>query len=95
MTPEVLDELAAKAEAATPGPWVYDGARSVLVPEEYRDPTTGRRDGVHWKPNAAHIAAFDPPTVLALIAEVRRLQAELARERFGALVALHPPVVLL
>jgi cell division protein FtsB len=84
MTDLDLDALAAVAEAATPGPWDEwhsdDGRVEVYVPNgtmstetvlcnvDYDDcPECGRPSPA----DAAHIAAFDPPTVLALIAEVR------------------------
>lgn len=84
-----LDSLAAVAEASTPGPWqvldsihgdpiVHQVGRGFLsgggVATAFHNEDYGRAD-------AAHIATFDPPTVLALIAEAcdaRRLRREVA-----------------
>lgn len=79
-----LDDLKAKALKATPGPWgalstgvrngdhwhVCDAGESIaLVAANDGAPDDRRRE------NAEHIAAFDPPTVLALIERVERAEA--------------------
>lgn len=74
---ETLAEWKTIAEAATPGPWEVD--HDVQTGRAFvRDPLgTERatiRDGNEL--DATHMATFDPPTVLALIAEVERLTVE-------------------
>lgn len=94
-----LDSLTAVAEAATPGPWFThdehgrdftDEAWSYIAvitqsgDEIAATAYPGDRDNGDANANAAHIATFSPPTVLALIAEARdaqRLRAELASLR--------------
>ena len=86
MTPEQLDALEAVAKAATPGPWSGDRADAPAASWEvwghdgsdYENFIADCRTG---GANAAHIATFDPPQVLALIAEIRRLQGELGVSR--------------
>ena len=77
-----LTTLRKIAEAATPGPWHYIGidfrgershstkgaAGSVVAFAGYGP------DGGMSNLNAAHIATFDPPTVLALIDEIEHLR---------------------
>ena len=85
-----LTELREIAEAATPGPWgVYDANEGMSPPRpywsvannEFHNPTNLDALAIDIsidygdKDDAAHIAAFDPPTVLALIDEVERLRA--------------------
>lgn len=81
LTPERLAELRRIAEAATPGPWVYEERPTkctdhvvlterhprVLINGEY---AVGNRD-------LSHIATFDPPTVVALLDEIDTLRAKL------------------
>ena len=78
LTPAQLDEIEAAAKEATPGPWeVIGGGEYVTpigLPAGFDDCGVSPRD-VHY------IAAFDPPTVLALIAEVRELRAKVERVR--------------
>ena len=78
LTPDQLDEIEAAAKEATPGPWeVIGGGEYVTpigLPAGFDDCGVSPRD-VHY------IAAFDPPTVLALIAEVRELRAKVERVR--------------
>ena len=73
-----LDALEAVARAATPGPW-HQGAHYIGAGGEPYDP-----DAVVGQASilcdAEHIAAFDPPTVRALITRLR----EAERERDGA-----------
>ncbi len=84
-TPEALDQLEGLARAATPGPWEYGEdnllVRRTTLPVWRLGSTTASDDicaiGRAWpnsEANADYIAAAQPATVLALIAEVRRLQ---------------------
>ena len=77
-----LDALEAVARAATPGPWNYRQTVLGMV-----STTVSAGDGSHvaypsvchaLPENATHIATFDPPTVLALIARVREEQQKRA-----------------
>lgn len=88
-----LTRMKAVAEAATPGPWrfgvmsfdhpfVYAAGLAVAHPH-LDDDEPARAAGI-----ADHIATFDPPTVLALIAEVQRARAEGAAEVRAAVEAL-------
>lgn len=83
MTPEELDRLLAIARAATPGPWssISDYGRVYSM-----NPQSGirgldiahvchYRDGYE---DAAHIAAFSPEVVIALIEELRAAQEVVA-----------------
>ena len=84
ITTERLHELAAIAEAATPGPWRRSphidfpsetGYEVYLPPADGGPYGTGGRVGeASTKMDAAHIAAFDPTTARALIAEVLALR---------------------
>ena len=81
LTPEALAELAALAEAATPGPWEVD---SDDMPGWVRCPAVKTESGMSTTyvaglscctpADARHVAAANPAAVLALVAEVRRLQ---------------------
>ena len=86
MTDLDLTELRLVAEAATPGPW-EPGQTTFGDPRDGATHACVRVEGAHWTDhlaviegstegdlNMAHIAAFDPPTVLALIAEVEKLR---------------------
>lgn len=70
-----LDALEAVARAATPGPW-HQGAHYIGAGGEPHDPEVqvGQASVI---PDAKHMAAFDPPTVLALIARLREAEAQL------------------
>jgi hypothetical protein len=85
-----LAALAAVAEAATPGPWqVLDSIHGDPIVHQVGKGFLsggGVATAFHGEDYgcavAAHIAAFDPPTVLALIAEAReaeRLRGEVDR----------------
>lgn len=83
------------AEAATPGPWTvkHHGAGGVIeawavetddpqrdavcidFDRDYGDPMGGCED----EATALHIAAFDPPTVLALLDRLEAAEAKVAR----------------
>lgn len=82
-----LDALTAVAEAGTPGPWDLHMVQPDMGGRhQYGLRSTGRGPeraiiGATFRAearNASHIATFDPPTVLALIAEAR--EAERLRE---------------
>lgn len=83
-----LSQLREVAGQATPGPWETLGGQGpfgthavchrmeqgTLVELAYRD--------AHFdKTNAVHIATFDPPTVLALIARLEAAEQAVARVR--------------
>lgn len=79
-----LDALEAVARAATPGPWEYRHESPSMNGEN----CTIRQSGVPGIRMSAHvygfgtgmiehIATFDPPTVLALIAHLREAEAKL------------------
>lgn len=78
-----IERLRQVAEAAAAGPWWRvpgeSGADAVLsgIGESL---TWDDHGGEVFKPaDAEHIAAFDPPTVLALLDEVERLRGQVAR----------------
>lgn len=95
-TPPPLDlaTLRVIAEGATEGPWrIYtvtdSGGRSAAVETAWAHDEQGEDTELvtDWcsPEDAAHIAAFDPPTVLALIARVEAAEAKIAAVR-----ELHP-----
>lgn len=71
LTPEALDRLETLAKEATPGSWKVkvspDGG--IAIATDGFSFSQEERDG-----DAEYIAAAQPATILALIAEVRRLQ---------------------
>ena len=76
-------ELKRLAEAATPGPWAYDG--SYVCPARTEDGTTYVElwrsiADCHQPENTKFIAAANPAVVLALIAEVEGLRAQHGRD---------------
>lgn len=82
-----LDALEATARAATPGPWVVTLGAAWQVGTNAPDwemeevATTGPDGSTGSEDDAIHIATFDPPTVLALIARLREVEREMhARE---------------
>lgn len=83
-------ELKRLAEAATPGPWAYDG--SYVCPARTEDGTTYVElwrsiADCHQPENTKFIAAANPAAVLALIAEVEALRKDAERWRFFNAVA--------
>lgn len=79
-----LDDLEAIARAATPGPWLIGNSqmfgphaitRDAAGLTQVQDAWICDADAGH--PNAAHIATFDPPTVLALITELKSTKEDL------------------
>lgn len=84
-----LTKLREIAEAATPGPWAC-GMTTFGDPQEGPTHACVRVENADWWDNIAviegsaegdlnmaHIAAFDPPTVLALLDEIEELRASL------------------
>lgn len=67
-----LDVLEKVARAATPGPWHQTRTRR-FVSHRVGTPHVCEVDCGEkaWEANSAHIATFDPPTVLKLIALAR------------------------
>lgn len=98
-----LDALEATARAATPGPWMLDGmgedepeinywAHRFIGTAEPNESGSNEiiatsEDG--HGPNAEYIAAFDPPTVLALIARIREAEDENRRLTLQAAESEH------
>lgn len=91
MTNLDLTELREVAKAATPGPWEV-GITTFGDPSDGPTHSCVREAGSKWFDrvaasewcaeadlNMAHIAAFDPPTVLELIDEIERLRVESSR----------------
>lgn len=71
-------ELAKLAEAATPGPWQWVGDDLRSLNSSHSVIVDGGSEGM-WIPSdgdAAFIAAANPATVLALLAEIAALRAE-------------------
>ena len=94
ITDALLDDLAAKSEAATDGPWTPNTEAMEI------DQALGQADGNYRIRRAgfiqadeledlAYIAAASPDVVLALVAEVRALRATVERVR-----ELHRPSVV-
>jgi hypothetical protein len=85
MTDDELARLEAVARAATQDDWDFNYYSMVdcskfVDSDEYIctvPPTSGDTATGEHLANAIHIAAFDPPTVLALLAELRELRADL------------------
>ena len=81
-----LDELERVAREATPGEWVSfdrdtasniysagnDGSLLAVCHSYSTDVSEKRPNAARRRANAAYIAAFDPPTILALITAARR-----------------------
>lgn len=90
-----LDDIEAKARAATPGPWtnrhryascrnlVHTADRGRLLVAEAAGPAPDPRYAVQTA-NAAHIARMDPPTTLALCARIRAAEADAAHWKHTA-----------
>ena len=90
VTPEELAEIRARAEAATPGPWTVDEGPALADPllegegDWYRQIEGWTNTGWEWlclSPEDAAFIAHAREDIPALVAEVERLQAELARVR--------------
>ena len=81
MTTEELEAIAARAAAATPGPWIGGRAASLLTPRfvyevAYRRDLEARDSWTAWEHNAEFIA-HTREDIPALLAEVERLQVAL------------------
>lgn len=90
MTDLDLTQLRKIAVAATPGPWAWHSRQTVdgdqwAVFSPRSTALANNNDG--WAPDAAHIAAFDPPTVLALLDRLEAAEAAIQKVR-----DLHQPV---
>ena len=70
-----LDELEAKAKAATPGPWERISS-AVFLEDSPHDIAH-----VKWIEDGEFIAAANPKAILALIRELREARAAVAAER--------------
>ena len=80
LTDERLAELRKIAEETRPGGgWTADGYQ--VTDEDGHQVYGADAYGDGTSPAAEHIAAFDPPTVLALLAEVERLRGQLDNPR--------------
>lgn len=96
LTPEALDQLEARAQKATPGPWkCWNGfpladalgrkhdmhGINQIGPEDRAGGLLGGwtedADLYATKADAEYVATADPTTILALIAEVRRLRFDI------------------
>lgn len=81
-----LTNLRKIAEASTPGPWVYgdnrDGLGNKLHPAKFPGKYNPISDFEYTEDeDAEHIATFDPPTVLALLARLEQAEQAVARAR--------------
>lgn len=92
-----LSALRKVAEAATPGPWSALGTgRSggdhwYVCDEGEAIASISAQDGINEaqrEPDATHMATFDPPTVLALLDELERLQREARGPKFSERLAM-------
>ena len=81
-----LDDLEATAKAATPGPWQHLPYGGQNQNGDYSGGSIFDADGDYLLSEVsdaagAHIATFDPPTVVALIAKLREAEAVIERAR--------------
>ena len=92
MTDLNLTKLRKIAEAATPGPWNLHTLRTDET-HDIRGSIDDEADIVIYAEcedaDAAHVATFDPPTVLALIDRLEAAEAKVERVRTA--LANHPP----
>ncbi|MCV0420095.1 MAG: hypothetical protein K5804_17780 [Microbacterium sp.] len=76
---ELLAELEAAANAATPGPWNYDGSYVCTMRQEdgtvYVESWNPIADALLTK-NVHYISTANPATILALLQHVRELTAD-------------------
>lgn len=89
LSPELLADLKAKAEAATPGEWSLDGHQCISDPDgriivDYSCCSRGE-----WEADAAYFLAVQPATILALLAEIER------RDQGGVVVPREPTEAML
>lgn len=83
-------KLKALAEAATPGPWkkTIDG----VMPEGRGFGIFGNFGATDAEENRTFIAAANPATILALLAEIDRLEAQVRLAGVAAEVTVHQEV---
>lgn len=85
VTEELISGLEAAANAATPGPWNYDGSYVCTMRQEddtvYVESWNPIADALLTK-NVHYIAKSNPATILALLQHVRELKADAERYRF-------------
>lgn len=79
-----LDDLERKARAAEQSAWTTDDVAVAIVKAEGGEQIADAYDNTPWPDrrcvaNARHIAAASPPVVLALIARIGDLEAEVHR----------------
>jgi len=83
LTREQRDELRAKAEAATPGPWMLLPPAIIGENNHVITPHDGQRCGIvvngATPENATYIAAANPATVLTLLDALEEAECEVAR----------------
>lgn len=94
MTDEELNRLEALAAAATPGPWRLPGGKSYVMPSHGEPYKVAQLGGTRDSPGLiareddrlhhdAEFIAAARGAVPALVAEVRRLRAELGQQAGG------------
>lgn len=71
------EKLKALAMAATPGEWFYDEAGCWIVPPEITDQHVAANTSGSLGDNIRFIAAANPTTILALLAEIGELEKAL------------------
>lgn len=86
-----LNHLRKVAEEATEGPWTWNATPVDTVSGEGGDNcidagTIGVTGYVYADEDAEHIAAFDPPTAIALLNRLQAAEAKLAR-----VIGVHTP----
>jgi hypothetical protein len=103
----LIADLRAKAEKATPGPWVLDGHNlsailhctaergSHAAKHVCGDYDTIARCDVNWQANAAYIAAANPQNIASLLAafDAMRERAEKAEFNMSAWKSAHISIV--
>ena len=85
-----LDEIRALCDAATPGPWEWDGSRGVKAPAMNGELRDDLGVAVHWKPNAQFIAA-SRTLIPEMADEIEKLRP---MEELAKMVRLHSPDLL-
>lgn len=75
MTQTELEAIKARAAAATPGPWEFDG-KGDIVPDGDKSDFVAM---IHYSAEDAEFIAHARADVPALVAEVERLRAENAK----------------
>lgn len=87
LTPERLTELRRIAQAATPGPWrmhdLDDSDVTAYITSAALPPIMPDLAEVRFADDARYIAAFSPPTVLALLDRVEHLEHKVVSQRLA------------